>query len=119
MSSRPWFTACDHAISTQGGKIVTLMRLSPVVPFHIQNYLYGLSQIPMRTCLIASWLGMLPAMAVSLMVGTAINAGGGEHWWLMAAGLVATVAAATMITRCAKRHYLKLAVVTERQVTGE
>ncbi len=37
------FAAIDAAISEGGWKIVGLLRLSPVVPFNLQNYLFGLT----------------------------------------------------------------------------
>jgi uncharacterized membrane protein YdjX (TVP38/TMEM64 family) len=47
----PRFDAMDKAINENGWKIVALLRLSPAVPFHLQNYLYGLTGIRFgRTC---------------------------------------------------------------------
>jgi uncharacterized membrane protein YdjX (TVP38/TMEM64 family) len=42
---RPMFHAMDQAIGEGGWKVVALLRLSPVIPFNVQNYLYGLTPI--------------------------------------------------------------------------
>src|SRR5262245_10962626 len=41
----PRYAAIDRAIGEEGWKIVALLRLSPAVPFNLQNYLYGLTAI--------------------------------------------------------------------------
>ncbi|KAJ4841359.1 hypothetical protein Tsubulata_018345, partial [Turnera subulata] len=46
------FLAIDKAIGENGFRIVTLLRLSPLLPFSLGNYLYGLTSV--------NWLGMLP-----------------------------------------------------------
>jgi hypothetical protein len=46
----PRFEAVDRAIARNGWIIVALLRLSPVIPFNLQNYVYGLtgiSQVPL------------------------------------------------------------------------
>ncbi len=41
----PQLEALDRAIGEQGWKIVALLRLSPAIPFNLQNYLYGVTAI--------------------------------------------------------------------------
>ena len=45
VAHNPKFDAIDKAIGEGGWKIVALLRLSPAVPFTLQNYLYGLTDI--------------------------------------------------------------------------
>ena len=40
------FRALDSVISQEGFKIVLLLRLSPLFPFALSNYLYGLTSVP-------------------------------------------------------------------------
>ena len=57
---RPWFQAIDNAIGEDGFRVVALLRLSPLLPFALSNYLYGLTSVKPRPYILASWLGMLP-----------------------------------------------------------
>src|SRR6185295_1888284 len=41
----PRFEAIDAGIREQGWKVVALLRLSPLVPFSLSNYLYGLTAV--------------------------------------------------------------------------
>mgnify|MGYP001810362895 FL=1 len=54
------FAAIDRAISRNGIKFVTLLRLSPLLPLSISNYLYGLTSVDLGSYVLGSWLGMLP-----------------------------------------------------------
>ena len=56
----PRLGALEQAISGNGGWVVFLLRLSPVVPFSILNYLLGITRLRFRDYAIASALGMLP-----------------------------------------------------------
>jgi len=105
LARHPWADACDRALATRGTRLVLLLRLSPVIPGHLQNYLYGLSRVPFGPCLLASWLGILPYTAL-LVAGGALFGGAGQGfgpwtWALSAGGLVATAVAGTIIVRAA------------------
>jgi uncharacterized membrane protein YdjX (TVP38/TMEM64 family) len=54
------FLAIDKVIGEDGFRVVTLLRLSPLLPFSIGNYLYGLTSVKLLPYILGSWLGMLP-----------------------------------------------------------
>ena len=54
------FAAIDEAVGREGFKIVLLTRLSPVFPFNLLNYAFGLTRVRFRSYALASWIGMLP-----------------------------------------------------------
>ena len=56
----PKFAAVDRAIGRQSLKVVTLLRLSPLLPLALSNYLYGLTSVDLGSYVLGSWLGMLP-----------------------------------------------------------
>lgn len=108
------FAAIDKAVERQGWWIVFLTRLSPVFPFNLINYAYGLTRIPFWHFALASWIGMMPGTLVYVWIGATAGdvaraaAGEGEApgtamWVLRIAGLLATVAVTVVITRMASR----------------
>ena len=56
----PKFAAVDKAIGRQSLKVVTLLRLSPLLPLAVSNYFYGLTSVDLGSYVLGSWLGMLP-----------------------------------------------------------
>lgn len=94
----PKLAAVDEAIGQQGWKIVALLRLSPAVPFNLQNYLYGVTAIRFWPCVLTSWIAMLPGTFLYVYLGSIgkTAAAGGEtsvaQWIIRGIGLAATVA---------------------------
>ncbi len=107
------FRAIDDAVRKQGWKIVGLTRLSPVFPFSLLNYVYGLTPVSFRHYFFASWIGMLPGTLMYVYLGTAgeslvtLGAEGRERtageWALFAVGLMVTVIVTLFVTRLASK----------------
>ncbi|KAL2922033.1 hypothetical protein RDABS01_013524 [Bienertia sinuspersici] len=55
----PKFRAVAVAIERSGFKIVLLLRLVPLLPFNMLNYLLSVTPVPFWEYVLASWLGML------------------------------------------------------------
>ena len=128
LAQYPKFRAIDAAIGRGGWKIVALLRLSPAVPFNLQNYLYGLTPIRFWPCLLASWVAMLPGVFLYAYVGYLGRAGvqaaagdsrvGGAQWTLRIVGLLATVAVTVYVARLA-RDALADTTAEQAVVTGD
>lgn len=106
----PKFHAIDQAIGEGGWKIVALLRLSPAVPFNVQNYLYGLTPIGFWPYVLASWLAMLPGTFLYVYIGhlTGVAVGGTRaytpaEWGMLGVGLLATVAVTVYLARLARQ----------------
>src|SRR5213592_3310592 len=65
------FRKIDRAIGKQGAKLVFLLRLSPVIPFNLSNYFYGLTGVKFWRYVFASWSGMIPGTFLYVYIGTA------------------------------------------------
>ena len=70
-------------MAREGWKIVALLRLSPVVPFNLLNYAFGVTRVRLRDYVLASWAGMLPGMVLYVYLGSvagdlAVGGGGGR-----------------------------------------
>lgn len=107
----PAFETLDRAIASRGGRIVLLVRLSPVFPFVYVNYLFGLTAIPATTYCATTILGMIPATIVYVALGASAGAAatGQAATWSTArivitiAGAVAAVAVSFIVARIATR----------------
>src|SRR4029079_8232264 len=102
------FAAMDKAIAERGWKVVALLRLSPLIPFNLSNYLYGVTKIDFWPYLAASWVGMLPGTFLYVYLGAAgREATRGEtnvwKWALFGAGFVATIIVTVWISRAARK----------------
>lgn len=104
------FGAIDRAIGEGGWKIVALLRLSPAIPFNIQNYMYGLTPVRFWPYAVASWIAMLPGTFLYVYIGHITGAAlgakrerGPGEWAMMAVGLLATVAVSIYVTKLARR----------------
>ena len=110
----PRFRALDGALGERGFWIVLLTRLSPLLPFNLLNYAYGVTAVRARDYVVASWLGMLPATVLYVYAGSAatnlaqalsgrVRTGRtGTVLWIV--GLAATVAVTALVTRLARRR---------------
>ena len=107
------FEAIDVAVAQEGWKIVGLTRLSPVFPFNLLNYTFGLTQVSLKDYFLASWIGMLPGTLMYVYIGSLAGdlatLVSGElsrtpaEWAFLGVGLIATVVLTLYITRIAQR----------------
>ena len=103
------FDAIDAAIEEGGWKVVGLLRLSPAIPFNIQNYLYGLTKVKFWEYVLTSWIAMMPGTFMYVYLGTVSGAAlGGDRekspaeWAMLIVGLLATIAVTVYVTKLAK-----------------
>jgi uncharacterized membrane protein YdjX (TVP38/TMEM64 family) len=66
VDKRPKFKAVDAAVTEEGWKIVMLLRLSPLVPFNLQNYFFGLTNINFWHYALATLVGIIPGAVLYL-----------------------------------------------------
>jgi uncharacterized membrane protein YdjX (TVP38/TMEM64 family) len=108
------FREIDATIAKQGAQLIFLLRLSPVIPFNLSNYLYGLTGVKFWPYVLASWIGMMPGTFLYVYIGTAGKAAvsavaGGEavqhgwqYWTFMTIGLAATIVVTIWVTKIAR-----------------
>jgi len=103
------FAAIDRAVADEGWKIVFLTRLSPVFPFTLLNYAFGLTRVRLSHYVLASWIGMMPGTVMYVYLGSLVNVGAGHRqrttgeWVLYGVGLLATIAVTIFVTRMARK----------------
>ncbi len=107
------FAAIDKAVEREGWKIVGLTRLSPVFPFNLLNYAFGLTGVRFLHYLGASSIGMLPGTILYVYLGflarsaTSMDGPSAAQWLFYGVGFTATFAVTVVITRLAKRALAK------------
>jgi uncharacterized membrane protein YdjX (TVP38/TMEM64 family) len=112
----PKFEAIDRAVAGQGFKIVALVRLSPLFPFNLLNYAFGITQVSLKDYVLGS-VGMIPGTILYVYLGSLlgniamIGSKTGVidpqtvriQWITKIVGLVITIAVSAYITRVAKK----------------
>ncbi|KAF5738611.1 transmembrane protein 64-like [Tripterygium wilfordii] len=108
----PKFRSVAIAIRRSGFKIVLLLRLVPLLPFNMLNYLLSVTPVPILEYMLASWLGMMPITLALVYVGTTlkdlsdVTHGWSEfsttRWVFIVLGLVVSVIIMFGVTRVAK-----------------
>ena len=112
------YQAVDRAVANEGWQIVVLLRLSPIVPFNLQNYALGVTAIPFWQYLGATLVGIIPGIAIYVyfgMFGKGLGSGAGWlDWLLLALGGLATLALGIIVTRKTKAKFAEPETTRER-----
>lgn len=103
----PRLESLHQAFSDEGWRIVVLLRLSPLIPYGMQNYLFSVTNIGFFPYLVATMFGIMPASALYVYIGslgaTASGEGGVMKWLLIVGGLIATAIVAWLIGKRAQQ----------------
>ncbi|KAA8543215.1 hypothetical protein F0562_021290 [Nyssa sinensis] len=73
LKNYPKFQAVAIAIQRSGFKIVLLLRLVPLLPFNMLNYLLSVTPVHLGEYMLASWVGMMPITFALVYVGTTLK----------------------------------------------
>jgi uncharacterized membrane protein YdjX (TVP38/TMEM64 family) len=107
------FAAIDQAVGREGFKIVLLTRLSPVFPFNLLNYAFGVTGVSLKDYFLGC-IGMLPGTIMYVYLGSLAGSlatlGAGTQpsnpavqWTIRIIGFIATVAVTVYVTRIARQ----------------
>lgn len=100
LADNPKFRSMDRAIEKEGFKLMLLLRLSPLFPFALSNYLYGASSIQFVPYFFGTLLGFAPgtfayvyAGRIGKAVGDALTVDNAtsEPWYVYVGGMVVVV----------------------------
>ena len=107
------FKAIDQAVGKEGFKIVLLTRLSPIFPFFLLNYAYGVTGVSLKDYAIAS-VGMIPGTIMFVYIGSLAGnlatlgiqnqtVNPFLEWTIRIIGFMATVAVTLYVTKLARK----------------
>lgn len=66
----PTLQALEPAVEREGWKIILLSQLHPLFPTSLLNYLYGMTRIRFRTCMLWVAIGQAPGLFLYAYLGT-------------------------------------------------
>ncbi len=72
IGKNPKFQAIDKAVAKNGFKIVFLTRLSPIFPFNLLNYAFGVTRVSLKDYILGS-IGMIPGTIMYVYMGSIIG----------------------------------------------
>jgi uncharacterized membrane protein YdjX (TVP38/TMEM64 family) len=80
----PALQRIDDGVRRHGWRMLVLTRLVPAFPFNIQNYVYGLTDMPLRTYVVVNIPTMLPAtIAYNFAAGSVRTGDFGTTLWYL------------------------------------
>ena len=104
------FQAIDRAVASEGFKIILLLRLSPIFPFALSNYFYGLTAVEFGPYLAATLLGFAPGTFLYVYSGEVASVAAGAAgddaaypWYVYAGFLSVGAFVAAKVTEVATR----------------
>jgi uncharacterized membrane protein YdjX (TVP38/TMEM64 family) len=113
LSRNQTFIALEPAIDKEGWKIILLSQLHPLFPTSLLNYLYGLTQIRFKTCMLWVAVGQAPGLFLYSYLGTLGQLGlnlarGRSHprvieYWIWLGGFVTAAIILIILGRIALR----------------
>lgn len=71
LRNHPRLAGVDHMVGRHGLAVVALTRLNPAIPFGLQNYFFGLTDVRYVHYLVATVLATLPGTFLNLTLGAA------------------------------------------------
>ncbi|KAL1806587.1 hypothetical protein DCAR_0832404 [Daucus carota subsp. sativus] len=124
----PQLQAVSLAIEKSGFKIVVLLRLVPLLPFSMLNYLLSVTPIPLGKYMVASWVGMMPMTLALVYIGTTLknisdvtewHEFSNTRWAFLILGVVLSVVLTICITKVAKSALDKALMESDMDSLGE
>ena len=119
----------EPAVEREGWKIILLSQLHPLFPTSLLNYLYGLTTIKFRTCMLWVAIGQAPGLFLYAYLGTLGQLGlnlvrGKSHpqlieYFVWGGGLVTSVVVLLLLGRIALRLLKEAQEEAERDTIRE
>jgi uncharacterized membrane protein YdjX (TVP38/TMEM64 family) len=104
-----WLKAVNRSLPEEGWKVVALARLSPLVPFGMQNYLFGVTKVKRRDYFVATSIAIVPGTVIYAFLGSTGrqllgSETSGWTWAMLAGGIVASIVLSLLLGRLAKKR---------------
>lgn len=121
--------ALEPAIEKEGWKIILLSQLHPLFPTSLLNYLYGLTRIRFRTCMLWVAIGQAPGLFLYSYLGTlgqlGLNLARGKthprtiEYWIWLGGFASAAVILIILGRISLRLLQRAQDEVQRQANQE
>lgn len=115
VANYPKFDAVNQAIGDEGWKVVGLLRLSPALPFSLQNWFLGLTPVAFWPAQIATFFGIMPGTLLYVWIGSLggqAAAGVGDtsaiKYVIFGVGILATLLVTVLVTKKAQAKLARI-----------
>ena len=103
LDDKPIFRKLDKVTSSDGGlKMLILARLTPIFPFCLLNYFYGVSSISFLTFVLGTTVGFVPTTLLYTytgLVGKEVVLGSGSGpWYMSVCAVIALMGGLKLVT---------------------
>jgi len=95
--------------------IISLLRLSPAMPFALTNFLMAAARVPLKSFVIGTFVGMLPRSSAVVFLGAGLSEltfDNPQNSWLIIFGIAATIIVVLVIGTISK-HALERLYIRE------
>ena len=111
----PKFRAVNEAIRDEGWKVVGLLRLSPALPFSLQNWFLGITPVGFWSSQIATFFGIMPGTLLYVWIGSLGGQAAGDDMSMAkyiagGIGIAATLLVTVIVTRKASQKLKEFSV---------
>lgn len=117
IDQKPKLKAIHHALLNENVfktlLIITLIRLSPAMPFAVSNFIISASGVTFRTFILGTILGMTPRASALVFVGSSLSEldfSEPQESWMLILGIGATILAVIVVSVVSKRALNNLIV---------
>jgi uncharacterized membrane protein YdjX (TVP38/TMEM64 family) len=97
--------AVESVVNNEGWKIIVLVRISPLIPFNIQNYFFGVTEVPLWQYIGSTFVGLIPGTIVNVVIAKFADGGfdgGVVQWGFLSVGMTASCFLVWHVTRKVK-----------------
>lgn len=107
LDRHPTMKAVDAVAHEESFKTIVLARLTPVTPFAVENYAFGVTGVRLGSFLAATAIGIVPGTIQNVWIGVigrtaAEGSASVLNWMLLSIGLLATIVLTVWMTRQTK-----------------
>ncbi|GAB4371200.1 MAG: TVP38/TMEM64 family protein [Bacteroidetes bacterium] len=95
----------DEGVRRHGWRMLMITRLVPLFPFNAQNYVYGLTRIPLVTYVLVSLVCMAPATVAYNFLAGAVRSGNFGRFFLYLAIAAVLLVVLSLIPGWIRRRY--------------